>query len=47
MWLQVLRATMEVAPLVEAPVPPEDLVAREDPRNRALLALAEHLGARF
>ena len=46
-WLQVVRATMELAPLVEAPVPPEDLEAREGPRNRALLALAGHLGARF
>ena len=46
-WLQLLRATMEVAPLVEAPLSTEESTGRVSPRNRALLSLAEHLGARF
>ena len=46
-WLQLLRGTIELSPLI-APVHPdavnEDV---EERRNRALIALAGHLGARF
>jgi AcrR family transcriptional regulator len=49
-WLQLLRGTLELAPLVGPLATDGDAAAderRADARNQALLVLAEHLGARF
>jgi AcrR family transcriptional regulator len=47
-WLQLMRGVYELAP-VFSPFQPADAASRttDDGRNRALLALVEHLGANF
>jgi AcrR family transcriptional regulator len=46
-WLQLLRGTIEFSPLIEPLQPDGDGEELDERRNRALLALAGHLGARF
>lgn len=46
-WLQLLRGTIEFSPLIEPLQPDGAGEALDERRNRALLALAGHLGARF
>jgi AcrR family transcriptional regulator len=49
-WLQLMRGTIELSPVLEPVLGNGDasLVAeRDERRNQALLALAEHLGARL
>ncbi len=49
-WLQLMRGTIELAPVIEPLLGNGDQsrIANDDERrNRALLALAEHLGARL
>jgi hypothetical protein len=46
-WLQLMRGAIELAPVIEPVVDGDDRAASERGRNRALLALATHLGARF
>jgi AcrR family transcriptional regulator len=46
-WLQLMRGTIELAPLLEPLVPAEHPAELEEGRNRALIELAEHLGAQF
>jgi AcrR family transcriptional regulator len=49
-WLQLMRGTIELSPVLEPLLGNGDasLIAdRDERRNRALLALAEHLGARL
>jgi hypothetical protein len=47
-WLQLMRGTIELSPMLEPIVGNGDEsggAARDERRNRALLALAAHLGA--
>jgi AcrR family transcriptional regulator len=51
-WLQLMRGTIELAPVLEPVLGDGDgdeggAPVGDEARNRALLALAEHLGARF
>ena len=46
-WLQLLRGTIELAPVVESLQVEGDPTRLSEGRNAALLALAEHLGARL
>jgi AcrR family transcriptional regulator len=49
-WLQLMRGTIELSPMLEPLLGNGDaslLADRDERRNRALLALAEHLGARL
>ena len=46
-WLQLMRGTIELAPLIEPVLPSGDDDELDEHRNRALLELARHLGARF
>jgi AcrR family transcriptional regulator len=46
-WLQLMRGAIELAPVIEPVVDSGDRTEAERRRNRALLALATHLGARF
>jgi AcrR family transcriptional regulator len=49
-WLQLMRGTIELSPVLEPLLGNGDaslLADRDERRNRALLALAEHLGARL
>ena len=46
-WLQLMRGTVELAPLIEPVLPSGDDDELDEHRNRALLELARHLGARF
>ena len=47
LWLQVVRGTIELAPLIEPVLPNGDDRQLEEGRHRALLALARHFGAQF
>lgn len=46
-WLQLLRGTIEFSPLIEPVRPGDHGEEFDERRNRALLALAGHLGGRF
>jgi AcrR family transcriptional regulator len=46
-WLQLMRGTIELAPVIEPVVDGGERTERERRRNRALLALATQFGARF
>ena len=46
-WLQLMRGAIELAPVIEPVVEVGDHEERDRLRNRALLQLATHLGARF
>jgi AcrR family transcriptional regulator len=46
-WLQLMRGSIELAALVEPVLAIDDPQRREEHRNRALLRLAQHLGAKF
>ena len=46
-WLQLLRGTIELAPVVESLQVEGDPTRLSEGRNAALLTLAEHLGARL
>jgi AcrR family transcriptional regulator len=49
-WLQLMRGTIELSPVLEPLLGNGDaslIAERDERRNRALLALAEHLGARL
>ena len=46
-WLQLLRGTVVLAPLVEPLTAADGRADLDGARNRALIRLAEHLGARF
>jgi AcrR family transcriptional regulator len=46
-WLQLMRGTIELAPVIEPVIDGGDHEERDIRRNRALLDLATHLGAGF
>ena len=46
-WLQLLRGIIVLAPLVEPLTAGSGRAGLDDARNKALIRLAEHLGARF
>jgi hypothetical protein len=46
-WLQLMRGTIELSPVIEPVIGVGDQAERDVRLNRALLDLATHLGARF
>jgi AcrR family transcriptional regulator len=46
-WLQLLRGTIELSPVIAPLQPDVDADELEERRNRALIALAGHLGGKF